>query len=105
MGEVLPAIQKNLNGIQDLVAKLTNDLSSLEKQTDEFRQKFNITVGEAVSSSEWLRTAHSEIVADLTHSYVACCVVCSLNLRILEKQTHQWNLLNACQREHLLETL
>lgn len=46
VGEVQPAVEKNLKGIEDLITKLTTDLREKEKEADDFRIKYNITMGD-----------------------------------------------------------
>lgn len=46
VAEVLPAVQKNLKGIEELINKLTTDLKAREQECDEYRIKNNIRLGE-----------------------------------------------------------
>jgi len=46
VAEVVPAVQKNLSGIEELITKLTNEMKEKEAQADEYRIKHNITMGE-----------------------------------------------------------
>jgi prefoldin subunit 2 len=47
VGEVLPAVERNLKGIDELISQLTRELRDKEKEADEFRVKWNIQMGES----------------------------------------------------------
>lgn len=42
LAEVVPAVQKNLSGIQEVMTKLAEQLRNKEKETDAFRVQYNI---------------------------------------------------------------
>mmetsp|Transcript_48184 Transcript_48184/g.92109 ORF Transcript_48184/g.92109 Transcript_48184/m.92109 type:complete len:137 (-) Transcript_48184:451-861(-) len=44
VGEVLPAVQRNRDGIQQVVGKLTEQMDLKKKELAEFQAKFNIRV-------------------------------------------------------------
>ena len=52
VGEVQPAVEKNVKGIEELIARLSNELREKEREADEFRAKYNISMGEPGQGSQ-----------------------------------------------------
>jgi len=60
--EVLPAVQKNLERIDGLIAKVTEQLKHKEKEADDYRIKYNISFSgdDAAQSSDTDRASDKE---------------------------------------------
>ena len=52
VGDVQPAVEKNVRGIEELIAKLGSDLKEREREADEFRARYNISMGESKEAEE-----------------------------------------------------
>ena len=52
VGDVQPAVEKNVKGIEDLIGKLSGDLKEREREADEFRARYNISMGEGQRDEE-----------------------------------------------------
>ena len=51
VGEVLPAVERNLRGIEELIAQLSRELREKEKEADEFRVRWNISMGDGAAAA------------------------------------------------------
>ena len=52
VGDVQPAVEKNVRGIEELIAKLSSDLREREREADEFRARYNISMGDGQQVGE-----------------------------------------------------
>ena len=52
VGDVQPAVEKNVRGIEELIAKLSSDLKERERDADEFRARYNISMGESKEAED-----------------------------------------------------
>eukprot|EP00958_Prasinococcus_capsulatus_P002867 scaffold246_cov414-Prasinococcus_capsulatus_cf.AAC.34 len=60
VGEVIPAVERNKEGLTELVKKLTEQLELKKKEMDDYQKKYNIRIkGESSSSSEAKKEASS----------------------------------------------
>ena len=52
VGDVQPAVEKNVRGIEELIGKLSSDLKEREREADEFRARYNISMGDGKEADE-----------------------------------------------------
>lgn len=46
VGDVQPAVERNVRGIEELIGRLSGELREKEREADEFRAKYNISMGD-----------------------------------------------------------
>ena len=76
VGDVLPAVERNLKGIEELISQLTRELRDKEKEADEFRLKYNIAMGDTQQVSQSLAADTSRLhTPTLTSPLMPCNAV------------------------------